>query len=680
MNGVRRGRTRLFALILTAWAAVVVARLVQIQIAQGSRYRARAARQQERRVEIAASRGSILDREGRELAVSVEASSVYAIPDDVQKPRVVAETLAPLLDMPAGEIVEKLGSEKGFVWLRRQVDAEAAEKIRALKLPGIHFVVEPRRFYPKGHLASAVLGFVGTDGSGLAGLEHLYDKSIRGKPGEMVALTDARRSRYGEAETANSRPALAGASLVLSLDSGVQFAAEHELAAAMAEHRAKSGSVVVLDPWNGEILAMASAPDFDPNDFGRYPAESRRNRVIADCYEPGSTFKIVTGALAVEEGVVSLDEIIDTGDGTIRVANTTIQEAKGHHYGSLTLGGIFEHSSNIGIIRVGLRLGPRRLFEGARSFGVGQSTGIDLPGENTGIFRPLPRWSALSNAEISMGQEVSLNALQLARITAIIANGGKLVQPHVVTKIVEPDGSERALPLPEPSRVLSEATAQSISRILVGVVQRGTGTPAAIPGFLVAGKTGTAQKAGVGGYGAGRHVPNFAGFAPADHPRCVAVVVLEDPQGKYYSAEVAAPLFAKVMSQALGILRVAPREQQVPATVLAEAPAPREPRYPSGVVMVSRRASSDVDSPAEAVGRTPSALGMSARDALAVFARIGVFARLQGSGFVVAQDPPPGSPVRPGSVHTLFLADNAAAPGRAAGRRAEETAPPPSAP
>ena len=680
MNGVRRGRTRLFALILTAWAAVVVARLVQIQIAQGSRYRARAARQQERRIEIAASRGSILDREGRELAVSVEASSIYAIPDDVQKPRAVAEALAPLVGMPPGEILEKLGSEKGFVWIRRQIDADVAEKIRALKLPGIHFVAEPRRFYPKGHLAAAVLGFVGTDGGGLAGLEHLYDKAIRGKPGEMVALTDARRSRYGELEAANSRPAQEGSSLVLSLDSGVQFAAERELSAAMAEHRAKSGSVVVLDPWNGEILAMASAPDFDPNDFGRYPAESRRNRVIADSYEPGSTFKIVTGALAVEEGVVSLDEIIDTGDGTIRVANTTIQEAKGHRYGALTLGGIFEHSSNIGIIRVGLRLGPRRLFEGARSFGVGQSTGIDLPGENTGIFRPLPRWSALSNAEISMGQEVSLNALQLARITAIIANGGKLVQPHVVTKIVEPGGAERAVPLPEPPRVLSEATAQSISRILVGVVAQGTGKSAAIPGFLVAGKTGTAQKAGVGGYGAGRHVPNFAGFAPADHPRCVAVVVLEDPQGKYYSAEVAAPLFAKVMSQALGILRVAPREQQVPATVLAEAPAPREPRYPSGVVMVARRASSEGEAPAEAAGRTPSALGMSARDALAVFARIGVLARLQGTGFVVAQDPPPGSPVRPGSVHTLFLADNAAAPGRAAGRRAEETAPPPSAP
>ena len=549
MNGVRRGRTRLFALILTAWAAVVVARLVQIQIAQGSRYRAKAARQQERRIEIAASRGSILDREGRELAVSVEACSIYAIPDDVLKPpRPTAEALGPLLGMPVSEILEKLKSEKGFVWIRRQIDTEAAAKIRALKLAGIHFVAEPRRSYPKGRLAAAVLGFVGTDGGGLAGLEHLYDRAIRGKPGEMVALTDARRSRYGEAETANSRPAQEGSSLILSLDSGVQFAAEHELAAAMVEHHAKSGSVVVLDPWNGEILAMASAPDFDANDFAHYPADWRRNRVIADSYEPGSTFKIVTGALALEEGLVSLDEIIDTGDGTIRVANTTIQEAKGHRYGALTLGGIFEHSSNIGIIRVGLRLGARRLFEGARSFGVGQSTGIDLPGENTGIFRPLARWSALSNAEISMGQEVSLNALQLARITAIIANGGKLVQPHVVTKIVEPGGAARAVALPEPPRVLSEATARSISRILVGVVERGNSSNAKVAGFQVAGKTGTAQTA------PGKPADAwFVSFAPADSGDVAVAVVVEGApnDGQISGGRLAAPVAKAVMEAIL---------------------------------------------------------------------------------------------------------------------------------
>jgi len=674
VNAVRRGRTRIFALLLAAWAAVVVGRLVQVQIAQGSRYRARAQRQQERRIEIKGSRGSILDREGRELAVSVEAASVYAIPDDVENPRAAAQSLAPLVGLPAGEVLEKLKSERGFVWVRRQIDTDAAAKVRSLKLAGIHLVTEPRRSYPKGHLAASVLGFVGTDDAGLAGLEHLYDKAIRGKPGEIVALTDARRSRYGESETASSRPAEEGASLVLSLDSGVQFAAEHELAAAMLEHRAKTGSVVVLDPWNGEILAMASWPDFDPNDFGHYSPEARRNHALADTYEPGSTFKIVTGALAVDEGLVSLDEIIDTGDGTIRVANTTIQEADHHRYGALTLAGVLEHSSNIGIIRVGMRLGAKRLYDGARSFGVGQATGVDLPGENSGIFRPLSRWSALSNAEISMGQEVSLNALQLARIAAVIANGGRLVQPHVVTKIVEPGGAVRTVPAAEPVRVISEATARSLGRIMVGVVERGNSGKAAIPGFVVAGKTGTAQKAGVGGYQAGRHVPNFVGFAPADAPRCVAVVVLEEPQGKYYAADVAAPLFARVMSQALGILRVAPREQRVPSGVLAEA-APRTPSYSSGVVPVARRGAD-----AEPDDRMPSAIGMSAQQALAVFARLGVLARLQGTGFVVAQDPPAGAPIRPGSVHTLFLADNAAAPSRAGGRRAEETAPPPSAP
>ena len=695
-TGVRRGRTRLFGLILMLWALAVVGRLVQVQIAQGSRYRAKAQRQQERRIELAGQRGSILDREGRELAVSVETASLYAIPDDVKDVRATARALATLLpDATESEILGRLSSEKGFVWLDRQIDPELAHRVLALKLAGIHSVPEPHRFYPKGRLAGAVLGFVGTDDSGLAGLEHLYDKEIRGKPGEIVALTDARRSRYGESETASSRPAREGASLVLSLDSGVQFAAERELGASMEEHHAKSGSVVVMDPYNGEILAMASAPDFDPNAFQSFPPESRRNRVIADCYEPGSTFKIVTGAVGLETGLVTLDEIIDTGDGSIRVANTTIREADHHHYGALTLAGVFEHSSNVGIIRVGLRLGPRRLFEGAGSFGVGKPTGIDLPGENPGIFRPLARWSALSNASISMGQEVSLNALQLARITAAVANGGYLVQPHVVTRIVDPGGRARDVPAPQPVRVVSAETARSISRILVGVVEHGTGSKAAIPGFAVAGKTGTAQKAGVGGYIPGRHVPNFAGFAPADHPRCVAVVVLEEPQGRYYAADVAAPLFSRVVSQALGILRVAPREQQVPASVLAEAIPPRPAAvYPEGLVPVSVRrdgppilpaavvpaaASPERASGSDRSDRTPSVLGMSARQALALFARAGALARIQGTGFVVAQDPPAGTPLRAGDVHTLFLDDRApAASGEA--RRAGGIPPPPPGP
>ncbi len=675
MKGLRRGRTRLFALALFVWGALVVGRLVQIQIADGSRYRARAQRQQERRIEIAPQRGSILDREGRELAVSVEVSSVFAIPDEVRDPVKTARALAEILEMPAREIQAKISSERGFVWIRRKIEPAAADAVRAQKLRGIHLVPETKRFYPKGRLAASVLGFVGTDDIGLAGLVHLYDGKIRGKPGEIVALTDARRSRYGEAETESRRPAEPGATLVLSLDSGVQFAAERELAATMAEHRARSGSVVVMDPESGEVLAMASAPDFDPNAFGKFPVESRRNRAIADAYEPGSTFKIVTGASALERGLVSDDEIIDTGDGTIRVANTTIQESQHHRYGALTLAGVFERSSNIGIIRVGLRLGARGLWEGAAALGVGQPTGVDLPGENAGIFRPVAAWSGLSNASISMGQEVSLNALQLARIAAAIGNGGLLVQPRVVTRILRPDGTSEPVAVPPPVRVLSAATARAIARILQGVVERGTGTRAAIPGFAVAGKTGTAQKAGVGGYIPDRHVPNFVGFAPAERPRCVAVVVLEEPQGKYYAADVAAPLFARVVSQTLGILRVAPREQQIPATILASS-EPARVRYPAGVVPVSSRRAAPhgpaIEKPTPA-GRTPAALGLTARQALALFARLGVVARFQGTGLVVAQHPPAGSPLRPGDTHTLVLAESTTALPGAAGRRAEET-------
>jgi len=329
---------------------------------------------------------------------------------------------------------------------------------------------------------------------------------------------------------------------------------------------------------------------------------------------------------------------------------------------------------------VGLRLGASRLHSGATAFGVGRPTDVDLPGENPGIFRPLSRWSALSNAEISMGQEVSLNALQLARVTAAVANGGLLVHPHLVTKIVEPGGETRPVETPQPVRAISEATARSIAKILVGVVERGTGMKAAIPGFSVAGKTGTAQKAGVGGYQAGRHVPNFAGFAPSEKPRLVAVVVVEEPQGKYYAADVAAPLFARVVGQALGILRVAPRDQQIPATVLAESAPPSEPvRYAAGVVPVSARRGSGTRGEDDAEA-TPSARGLSARQALALFARLGILARIQGSGLVVAQDPPPGTPIRAGAIHTLFLAESGMAPAAALDRRMEETAPPPSAP
>jgi cell division protein FtsI/penicillin-binding protein 2 len=690
VNVLRSRRLFFFALGLAVWAVLVVGRLVQLQVVQGQKYRARAQRQQERRIEVSGRRGPILDREGRELAVSVEVSSVYAVPDEVENAPVAASALAPLLALPREKVLERLTQPKGFVWIARKVDPSIADRIRALKISGVHLVAEPKRYYPKGPLAASVLGYVGLDDRGLAGLEYSYEGTIRGKPGEIVALTDARQSTYGEAETAG-KPAQEGAALTVSLDSGIQFAAERELESTLRELDAKSGSIVLLDPWNGEILAMASAPSFDPNQYGRFPAETRRNRAIADAYEPGSTFKIVTGASALDRGLIGLDEIIETGHGVIHIGRVTISEDKHHDYGSLTLAGIFEHSSNIGIIRVGLRLGPQRLFEGASGFGIGRATGVDLPGEATGIFRPLSRWSSLSNASISMGQEVALTALQMARTAAVVANGGLLVQPRLVTAIRRPDGRVERPAAHEPVRVISEATARSLRTILAGVVEHGTGTTAAIPGFSVAGKTGTAQKAGPGGYQAGRYVPNFVGFVPADNPRVVAVVVVEEPRGKYYARDVAAPLFARVVSQALDILRVAPAQQRLPSTVLASSDG--RVSYPAGVVPASVHSArleeevpprlADLGGAAPESGPfrgpgeggetlTPDVVGLSARQALAVFARLGLAVKLHGTGFVLSQDPRPGTAVLPGQLQTLHLSETAPPISRPA-RSREET-------
>jgi len=675
VKGLARGRLRAFAGLLLLWGGIVTARLVQLQVAQGGKYRARAERQQQKRVEVAPRRGSILDRDGRELAVSVEAATVYVSPDEIEDRSAAARTLARLTGAPEAAIAARLGSSKSFVSVVPKIEMTQAAAVRAARIPGVQLVPDTRRFYPRGELAGAVLGFVGTENHGLEGLEYFYDKVVGGRPGEYILLTDARRSTYGEAERSNVRPPQEGASLVLSLDSGIQFAAEKELAAAVSERHARSGSIVVLDPANGEILAMASAPGFDPNTFNRFPAESRRNRAVGDAYEPGSTFKIVTGGLALENRLVTPDEVIETGDGTIRVGNVTISESENHQYGALTLAGVFEHSSNIGIIRVGLRLGPERLYAGALAFGIGHDTGVDLPGENSGIFRPLPRWSFLSNAEISMGQEVAVTALQLARVVAVVANGGLLVRPHLVTRIVEPDGSVRPAAEPEPVRVLAASTARSLSNILVGVVERGTGTRGAIPGFTVAGKTGTAQKAGVGGYQPGRHVPNFVGFAPAENPRVVAVVVIEEPQGQYYAAEVAAPVFAKVVSQALGILRVAPKEQPAFNTFVAATRPPL--RFVEGVVPAGRRSPEQAATPAgRESGRTPDASGLSAREAVALFGKLGISVRLEGTGFVVVQDPPAGASIAGRAVHVLTLSDSGPAAARF-GRGREETPSPP---
>lgn len=648
-------RTWILAAMLGVWALLVAARLAQLQILRGPAYRRRARQQQERTLVVEPRRGAILDREGRELAVSVEVSSIFAVPERVADAAAEARTLSRLLRLPAKEIEEKLGSDHSFVWLARKVDEETAGAVREAALPGVSLLPESRRYYPNESLAANTLGYVGLDGTGLAGLEYEYDRLIQGTPGEMRVARDARQGFYALAPIPG-REARAGASVRVSLDRDLQFVAERELAQGIRDAGARDGSAVIFDPVTGDVLALASYPSFDPNHYTAYPPTAWRNRGIADAFEPGSVFKVISGAAVIEAGVATPSDLVDCGQGSIQVGNFLIHDAEHERFGVIPLAEVIAKSSNVGIIRVALRLGPERLYAGARAFGIGDPTGIDLPGENPGILREVPRWSVLSNATISMGQEVSVTPIQLAAAISVIANGGFRVRPRILLASRDANGHESLRSGGEPRRVISASTAAAMNEILKEVVANGTGRKAAIPGYAVAGKTGTAQKAIGHGYARDKYVATFAGYAPADHPRLVAVVTIDEPQGRYFASEVATPIFQRIVSRALTILNIPADGETVPAPptppLVARARG-SAPAFAPGIVPVSLRRGGERDSD----GRMPDLTGLSARRAVTELARRGITPRLAGSGFVVDQLPAAGSSTTPGEVCTLRLSE-----------------------
>ena len=659
MSGMRPARAAIFAAVLGAWGAVVAFRLVQLQIVRGAAYRARARQQQERTIVLPARRGSILDREGRELAVSVEAASVFAVPDKVGDPSAAARALAPLLGLPAPEIARKLSSEKGFVWIARQIDDAAAAAVKAAKIPGVGLLPELRRSYPNESLAGNALGYVGIDGRGLAGLEFQYDRMIHGREGEMRVSRDARQEQYALAPIPG-REGTPGATLTLTLDRDLQFVAEKELAAGLAEAGAKDASAVAIDPETGDVLAMATVPSFDPNRYGDFPPSAWRNRPITDSYEPGSVFKVISGAAVIEAGVAGPSDPVDCGMGSIQVGRFVIHDAEHERFGVIPLSEVIAKSSNVGMVRVGLRLGPQRLYDSARALGVGVPTGIDMPGENPGLLRDVSRWSGLSNAEISFGQEVSVTPIQIAVAVSAIANGGRRVQPRMLRKSVDAAGRAWYPPAVPPRRALSPATAAAMNAILKDVVAEGTGKRAAVPGYVVAGKTGTAQKAIGRGYARDKYVATFAGYAPADHPRIVLVVTVDEPRGQYFASEVAAPIFSRILARAMAILEVPPDGAEVPAPKVAPpiVIAQRAPVFASGVV-----AASFGRSPAAVpMSQIPDLSGLPARRAIAELSRRGVAAEISGSGFVVGQSPPSGSAVVPGMTCRIRLSESSSSP------------------
>jgi len=555
-----RTRAILVAAVACLWVGAIAARLYQLQVVRYDHYQGKARRQQQTVVELDPPRGTIYDARGRELAVSVQVESAWADPADLDDPAATAQALAPILETDSQALARRLGRDGNFVWLARKLDPQVSAAIRRLRLRGIHFLPESKRCYPMRELAAQILGYVGTDNKGLAGLELLYDREVAGRPGRRTLLRDARRGTVIAPGLASAEPE-PGHDLYLTLDSTIQHIVERELARAVALHRAKSASMVLLDPASGAVLAMASYPPFDPNRYSAYPPALWRNRAIMDSYEPGSTFKVVTAAAALGAGLVHPDDVFDCEMGGITLLGIRIRDHK--PYGRLTFADVIAKSSNVGVIKTALLLGDERLYHMIRALGFGRPTGIDLPGENGGILAPVKSWRPLTKAYVSFGQGISVTPLQLARAVAAVANDGRLVTPYVVAAVGSGDAIERRHPDPAAApQAIDPATTRVLRTLLERVVTVGTGKSAAILGYPVAGKTGTAQKPGIGGYAHHDYVPSFVGYAPADHPAVVGIVAVDEPQGfAYYGAQVAAPVFGTVMREVMLYLGIHPERR-----------------------------------------------------------------------------------------------------------------------
>jgi cell division protein FtsI (penicillin-binding protein 3) len=629
---------------LALWSAAACWRLWDLQVVRHAELRDRATQQQQRDIEIEPPRGSILDARGRELAVSIPVRSAFGVPDQIADPAAAAKAIGALVGLDRNEVERltvRLGGTQKFVWIARKLDPPVADALDKLELPGIHFLTESRRYYPMGSLAAHVLGFVGTDHRGLWGLEAHYEDVVAGQPGRRTVLRDARRGQmvHPELTWVEAEP---GQDLRLTIDASVQMLVEQALGAAVERTRAQTASAVVMDIHTGAILAMATSPTFDPNHFGEVDATRWRNAVVADSYEPGSTFKIITVAAALEAGTIRPGDVFDCEMGRISFGRTVINDHK--PFGHLDIAGILAKSSNVGAIKIGLRAGAERLHHTIDAFGFGKPTGIDLPGEAAGIFRPLERWTPLSKAYISFGQEISVTALQLARALAAVANGGRLVRPYVVAR----KGAE--LPT-RPSFVDGVVSAQTSRELLtmIGTViaPDGTGRAAALATWQVGGKTGTAQKAIDGRYSATDYVANFVGVAPLDAPRYVAVVAVDTPRaGDYHGGTVAAPVFAAMMEPALTYLGVRP--SPVPPPVCDDPTLPLDPRCTPAEVteapLVAQLVAPALPLATPTAGTgIPDLRGLTARQVLRWASAQGVRVAVHGSGFVTRQQPLAGS-------------------------------------
>jgi cell division protein FtsI (penicillin-binding protein 3) len=653
--------------LAVVWMAVVLARLSYLQLFCYSDYFAKAQHQQQRIFEISPKRGTIYDRKGRELAVSLPMDSVFADPADVTDPGMVAHLLSHVLDIPADDIENKIREAHSPVRLARKLSPETVQRIDGMNLRGVFFQKENRRMYPQRELAAAVLGYVDVDEKGIGGIEYSLDRDIRGRPGKMMVMADGRRHWYDRHESA----ADPGAGVTLTIDETIQYIAEKELARAIETTHARAGVVLVQDPNTGELLAAANWPTFDPNDAGSYPDDVRMDRAVTMAYEPGSVFKVITLAGAIEHGVATPDDLIDCQMGSIVLAGRVIHDHKA--YGVLSVRQILEDSSDVGAIKIALRLGAPRFYDTVRKFGIGQLTGISLPGENHGLLRPLENWSGNSIGSIAMGQEVSATPIQIISYISAIANGGTLYKPRIVHDI-HATAPVSLRPHDEPSRVTDERTAATMREMMESVVLEGTGKNyAQLDGYTAGGKTGTAQKIdpASGRYSRTDYFASFAGFAPVNNPAITVLAVLDSPVGPHEGNETAGPVFKRVAEQVLAYLDV-PHDVPAPSRIetaknsrrSAPQSEPQQNAAPSEAAMQAKFDAAVAESARKPLAPTvafgddsavvvPDLAGQTVRGVSQSCTRLGLVPALIGNGVALEQAPAAGTQVLRGTRVTV---------------------------
>ena len=667
---VSLSRALLVAAFIGFWMLAVSARLVYLQVSQHGTLSNRARQQQQNALDTTPQRGELLDRQGRQLARSVQTISLFMDPADLDAGQIecTAQQLSTALGFAYEDLSQQLSNartaDKRFLWIARRLDVDRGNQILALNLPGIHSVIEPKRFYPNGSLASHVLGYVGIDGQGLGGVEHSFNSKIKGEPGELFLERDATGRPYESFEI----PAKPGQTVVLTIDQTIQYHAERALQDAVQRSHAKAGTAIVLDPRTGEILALANAPMFDPNNVSDSTAAARANWALQNIYEPGSTFKIVAYSAAIDRGLAKPDDHIDCQMGAITVAGRVVHDHK--PFGVLTLTEALAKSSNVGAIKLGIRVGDESMYDYITRYGFGSRTGIELMGETPGLLRKVDRWQPSSIGSIAMGQEVGVTPLQMVAAFGAVANDGMRIAPHLVREVRNAAGSVVYTAQPEQHRVINAETAIALRGMLEGVTLHGTAKKAQLDGYSAAGKTGTAQKIDprTRGYSATKFVGSFVGFAPVNNPQVAIIVVIDEPGGAYHGGDVAAPVFREIAEQILPALGVEP---DIETTAIPDLIARADKQLPSDSKL--RDEQQRVESERRATlptvvkngGRDgevvyavstnkamvmPDLHGRSVRDVARTCAQLGLQIEARGEGRVLKQSPAAGAEVSTGQV------------------------------